>query len=144
MVPCNHCQESARAIPFKLSSHKDLVAINSVVKPLQDVMAEQWEMHPDAKVAYHTLKLDETAAKSFTLTPSHSVSYVPAAQDENTKISLQNIANKENASVWETHCMSIIWQVRWAPRGLSPVKPMVRLNAEVALKPGEACHLSEV
>ena len=138
-----HRQENENAIPFKLCSHKDLVAINNVVKPLQDVMAEQWEMHPDAKVAYHQLNLDETAAKAFTLTPSHTIAYVPN-QDANSKVTLQNIASKENVAKWNTHCMHIIWQVRWAPRGLSPVKPMVRLIAEVALQPGEACHCSEV
>ena len=39
---------------------------------------------------------------------------------------------------WKSHCLDIIWAMRWVPTVQQPVTPVCCLTQDVALTPGHA------
>ena len=123
-------------VPFQLSSHSDLVMINAQTYTLQKTMCDQWQTKADAKVAYHDLKLEEGAANSFTLEPKHKIAFKPSQKAD--QLTIHNLAAKGRPGIWETEHTQIVWVMRWGPKGLTPVRPQIRLKNDVYLAPGQA------
>ena len=133
-------QERAFQIPFILQNQKDLVALGTDPQPLGKVMADQWATKADAKVAYHNLALSEDQAKCFTLETSHKVAFVPGHKAE--QLTVHNIGGKERTTLWASGSSRVVWNVRWGPKGLTPIRPQIRLAVPVSLQPGQAVLLS--
>ena len=132
-------QEKAFQIPFLLQNQSDLVVLATEILPLGKVMADQWATKADAKVSYHTLSLSEDQAKCFTLERSHKVVFIPTNRSE--QLTVHNVGCKENASVWAGSAR-VLWNVRWGPKGLTPIRPQIRLSVPVSLQPGQAFLVS--
>jgi hypothetical protein len=130
------------AIEFKLTGSSDFVVLNGVVTELESVIAEQRGKHPDAQICYHSLAVDLESPKKFTLTSSHRVVYQPK-QDEDKEINANNIGKKESPSTWSSGCLCVLWVVRWAQKGLMPVKPVVHIWGDVMIPTGKCLHCTQ-
>ena len=126
---------------FNVTGSQDKVVFNGVVQLLGKVMAEQREKKPDATVCYHKLEASPDDPKEFTLTCEHKVAFYPQAADsEDAGVTCTNIATNFTKAHWEAASNSIatLWMVRWAAKGLMPVKPVVHLLGSATLPPGRA------
>ena len=45
-------------------------------------------------------------------------------------------------SAWDGHYSGLVWSVKWAQNGLSPVRPQVVMLADVTIKPGHSLLLN--
>lgn len=128
-------EDPNKYIEFKLESDADLVVLSGAVVPLGKVMADQREKKPDSQACYHSLVIDQQDPKKFTVTQTHRVAFFPKEDGEDNAL---NFGRKEPATAWSSHALAVHWAVRWAAKGLMPVKPIVHLKGSIALPPGRA------
>ena len=132
-----------KSLQFKISSQDDLVVLNSVVMDVGTVVRDQRAKKPDAQICYHSIKVDEADPQKFNIEVTHNVVFVIRNDGLADKgINCHNIAAKEEPKVWNTDVLNTLWVVRWAAKGLMPVKPVVHLNGTLNLLPGRACRCS--
>ena len=68
------------------------------------------------------------------------ISFTPnESAKENTA---SNMATKEPVSFWNNEVTQVLWSVRWAQKGLMPVKPAVFLKGEPNLLSEQACFVT--
>ena len=126
-----------KQILFTLVDHNQLVVLNNAVVTLGKVLSDQRDTKPDATFCYHSMTLNTDNPKQFTCQVTHKVVF--QTQDAAGDLSANNIGAKEALSTWNTDVLMVIWHVRWAQKGLMPVKPAVYLRAGVTLGAGKAC-----
>ena len=99
---------------------------------------------PDAQNCYHSINADEAdPPQKFNIEVTHDVVFVIKIEGVADKdINCHAIAAKEELNVWNTDVLNTLWVVRWAAKGLMPVKPVVHLNGSLNLLPGRACRSS--
>lgn len=129
-------------IEFKVASSSDLVVLNGVVTELGAVIAEARVKKPDAQVSYHSLAIDDADPKKFTLKPSHRVAFIPKAEDD-SPVNANNIGKKEAVEIWGSGSLVVLWAVRWAQKGLMPIKPVIHISGEMVIPPGRACKCTK-
>ena len=74
-----------------------------------------------------------------TFTQTHRVCIVVEPIGDGEGTTLQNIGAKTTLSSFDNDCSQIYWIMRWSPKGLMPVKPVVYMKAGIALQPGTSC-----
>ena len=121
---------------FNLASSEDLVVFNGAILTVGKVLNDQKASKPDASICYHSIKLDDTNPKIFTLKFVHRVVFFAIAPDGKNDNNISNMGQKESAKVWNSGCLQVLWAVRWAAKGLMPIKPMILLRDSVTLPPG--------
>ena len=126
-------------IEFKLTGHLDHVVLNGKVLLLGQVMQEQRAKNPKATVCYHDVQPGEANPLHIVVKQTHCVAFIPKKDGE---LSINNLASRVPPKVWNSRCLHIIWVVRWTGKGLMPVKPVVHLRGQLALKAGGACLAS--
>ena len=132
-----------KSAQFKISSQGDLVVLNGIVMDVGTVVKDQRLKKPDAQICYHSIKVDEADPQKFNIEVVRNVVFAPKNDGLADKdINCHNIAAKEELTVWNTDVLKTLWVVRWATKGLMPVKPVVHLNGSLHLLPGRACRCS--
>ena len=58
---------------------------------------------------------------------------------ENAAVTINNIGAKDISTTWASEVLCILWHVRWAAKGLMPVKPAVYTRYTLSISPGQAC-----
>ena len=105
-------------------------------------------------ICYHSQKpAPSEDPKHFELERKHEVYYCPASKtnaqveasgDDPTNLELKGSSSLASLVPLSTckfeHC-SIMWAVKWATKGLMPIKPQVALTYDVEIQPGTAVHL---
>ena len=143
MVKIDGSDAPEKSVQFKISSQDDLVVLNGIVMDVGTVVKDQRLKKPDAQICYHSIKVDEADPQKFNIEVVHNVVFVPKNDGLADKdINCHNIAAKEELKVWNTDVLKTLWVVRWATKGLMPVKPVVHLNGSLHLLPGRACRCS--
>ena len=141
MVKTDGSDAPEKSIPFKISSQDDLVVLNGIVMDVGTVIRDQRATRPDAQLCYYSIKVDEADPLKFLIEATRNVIFVPKNEGLADKdINCHNIAAKEELKVWNTNVLKTLWVVRWATKGLMPVKPVVHLNGSLHLLPGRACR----
>ena len=131
---------SEHQVVFKLDGPDTPVIFNNVRTSLQKVLLAQREKDPDVKVCYHKLHWDEADPKLFTITQTHMISFSP--NKDAKEIVASNLATQEPVSFWNNEVTQVLWSVRWAQKGLMPVKPAVFLKGELNLMFEQACSVT--
>ena len=105
-------------------------------------------------ICYHSQKpAPSEDPKHFELERKHEVYYCPASKtnaqveesgDDPTNLELKGSSSLASLVPLSTckfeHC-SIMWAVKWATKGLMPIKPQVALTYDVEIQPGTAVHV---
>ena len=113
-----------------------------------EVVANQRAINSEAKIAYHSMF--DVASKekdAFGIKQDHEIYFIPAfASDDplgrKQHLSQMNLAGKLPANTFESsHCVVATWAVKWAPQGLSPVRPMVLFTQACDLPAGKDLSL---
>ena len=141
-------------IPYELSSPSDLVLLGNKLKTVQEVLEEKRATDPMARLCYYNvLPIPGATAGKFKLEKTHSVLFgmvdVQVVEDPTKSTSTtgsEALSNRLGALIpancWKSHCMNIVWAVKWVPTGLQPVRPLVCLTCPITLAPGKALDCS--
>ena len=138
------------AIEFVLLSHDDFVVLNGRLCSLGQVVADQRAKKPDCQICYHTLSPSDANPKQFSLKQTHRVAFHCQTKSEDSEskspsneVNQGNVAAKEAMKFWTSSpVFRTLWTVRWAAKGLMPVKPNVYLKGTVNLQPGRSLSCS--
>ena len=143
MVKGDGSDAPEKSLHVKISSQGDIVVLNGIVMDVGTVVRDQRRRKPDAQICYHSIRVDEADPQKFNIEVMLNVVFVPKDDELADKdINCHNIAAKEELKVWNTDVLKTLWVVRWAAKGLMPVKPVVHLNGSRNLLPGRACCCS--
>ena len=141
MVKIDGSDAPEKSLQLKISSQDDLVVLNGIVMEVGTVVKDQRSKKPDAQICYHSIKVDEADPQKFNIEVTHNVVFTPKNEGlADNDLNCHNIATKEELKVWNTDVLNTLWVVRWAAKGLMPVKPVVHLNGSLHLLPGRACR----
>jgi hypothetical protein len=148
------------AVEFKLQSSDDLVCFNGKICAVGTVVADQREKKPDCQICYHKLTPADDNPKKFVLQQTHRIAFHsttkedgglgPGSEKKNAEgknqpaeVNQGNFAVKEPVKIWQgSPSMHVLWTVRWAAKGLMPVKPCVYLKAIANLGVGRSLSLN--
>ena len=128
---------------FELTTSEDLVVFNGVVMQLGKVVDEARAKRPDIAVCYHKCTTDNEDPKKFKLSMTHKIIFVPRSDESDKTCSTSNIGKMEPLPIWDQGCLHTLWCMRWAAKGLMPVKPVVHLNGNCVLPAGKACRCNK-
>ena len=143
MVKLDGSDAPEKSLQFKISSQDDLVVLNGIVMDVGSVVRDQRAKKPDAQICYHSIKVDQAGPNNFNIEVTHNVVFLIKNDGLADKdLNCHNIASKEELKVWTSDVLKTLWVVRWAAKGLMPVKPVVHLNGSLNLLPGRACRCS--
>ena len=113
-----------------------------------DLVADQRSNNPETKFADHTMKDFASKEKdAFSITQDHEIYFILAfASDDSSgqkqHLSQMNLAGMLPATTFESsHSVVATWAVKWAPQGLSLVRPMVLFKQSCDLPAGKALPL---
>lgn len=146
------CDDSC--VKFIIDSPQTLVHFNNEVMAVKMVVDQRRKTDPLAKISYHTMEEsagEEQELGAFTIHQDHLVIFQPGAQqlDANDGEHVQDhrkptqgfAASLIPQQRWSTHATDVIWSVKWAVNGLTPVRPLVLMTVDVTLPPGKALEL---
>ena len=89
------------------------------------------------------MKVNESNPHTLSISATHNVVFVlKETEVEDKDLNQNNMGVKESLAVWTSSFMKTMWVVRWAAKGLMPVKPVVHLTGSLTLLPGRACRCS--
>jgi hypothetical protein len=115
------------------------------MKTLKEVVDEKRKTDPSPKVMYYNLEeVPGGSLGSFRLVVVHEVLFglleqeVPKDGKEGKEMLINRVGALIPTNFWKSHCLDIIWAMRWAPAGLQPVRPVCCLTQGVVLPPGQA------
>lgn len=132
------------SVPFCLTGSDDLVMVGPQVFQLGKVMEEARLKDPlKAKLAYHDLITSpvEGGLFAFTATLKHQHAWRSEAGDVQPSVGGAIIAKP--CAGWVPHCKwkhastALTWIMKWAQKGLSPVRPVVVMARDMTFKPKE-------
>ena len=84
---------------------------------------------------------------ALSITQDHEIYIMPAFASDDPSgqkqhLSQMNLGGKLPATPFESsHCVVATWAAKWAPQGLSPVRPMVLFTQSCDLPAGKALSL---
>jgi hypothetical protein len=134
------------AVEFKLQSSDDLVCFNGRICSVGSVVADQREKKPDCQICYHKLTVTDDSPKKFLLKQTHRIAFHTQVKEEGSQpaeLTLSNFAAKEPVKIWQASpSLNLVWTVRWAAKGLMPVKPCIYLKACANLPTGRSLCLT--
>ena len=58
------------------------------------------------------------------------------------KLTVGNIATKEDPKYWSSDVTAIRWNVRWTQKGLQPIKPRVSASKKLTIPGGRALPIA--
>ena len=112
---------------------------------LLDVVNMRRKTHPDCRVAYHdVMPHAEGPAGAFSLAVVSQIAFrpQPPAADAPPAHLQTRVAATVPVSAWDGHYSGLVWSLKWAQNGLSPVRPQVVMLADVTIKPGHSLVLN--
>ncbi|CAK9018185.1 Uncharacterized protein SCF082_LOCUS13970 [Durusdinium trenchii] len=127
------------AVELKFASCDDKILLNGAVQTLGQVMADMRQKKPDAKIAYHQIQ-ETDDIKQFSLTTTHRVVFV--CKTEGSEWSSKNVASKVWKAGMDGGPLKLIWYMRWATKGLVPIKPVLHLLGHATLTAGQAADVT--
>ncbi len=121
-----------------------MVLLGAVLPPLEQVIEDKRNVDPSAaKISYHTIKDAPTPAQpgAFTVQVKSDLYFCLASlvkavlkeEDGNPSLSASNSAAAVAMNKWQEGRTHLLWVVKWAPKGLTPVTPKVALKASVVI-----------
>jgi hypothetical protein len=133
-------------ITLSLEGSDTNVLLDNKMRTLKDVIEEKRKTDPSPKVMYHNLEdVPGGGVGAFRLVVVHEVLFglleqeVPKdGKDSKDNMLINRIGALIPTNFWKSHCLDIIWAMRWVPTGLQPVRPVCCLTQGVALPPGHA------
>jgi hypothetical protein len=132
-------------IALSLVGSDTKVFIDNKMKTLKEVVDEKRKTDPSPKVMYYNLEeVPGGSLGSFRLVVVHEVLFglleqeVPKDGKEGKEMLINRVGALIPTNFWKSHCLDIIWAMRWAPAGLQPVRPVCCLTQGVVLPPGQA------
>jgi hypothetical protein len=131
-------------ISFCLQSHDQKIMIGTTLRTLKSAVGEKMKTDANPKVCYH--KMEETPGDelgAFKVVQVTEVLFGMLEQQDVPKEGGKDLLiNRVGALIptifWKSHCLDIIWAMRWVPSGLQPVRPVCCLTQGVVLPPGQA------
>ena len=126
---------------YQLQTMDDMVLMGQKYMSVADAIKPKRARNPMVKLMYHTMhSIADGPAGSFSVTQDHNVFFAPEsagvnADDSGDEKLQQSIGALVPRKAWDSHCLSIIWAVKWTANGLSPVRPVVVLTKDVSLMP---------
>lgn len=136
----NNQERPANSIPLKFENHSTLVVLNGSVSTLGDVVQAERQKKPDAKICYYDLIGSAESVNQFDLKSTHHVVFVPKPGEDGGTLGKHNCASQLPRDA-DSSCIRLLWHVRWCQKGLSPVKPALRIVGSLDLKAGWALKL---
>lgn len=145
---CSACATESGTHPLDIE-----VLFNGHLKTLHEVVQNQIQKVPKAKIAYHRMEdsPDPKRVGNFKLTRSHQVWFIPQTSGANVEEPQEDEAQPSSAQgnaaklvpnhVWKSHATKIIYSVKWGVSGLMPIRPQVVLIRDVDLSPARCCEL---
>ena len=97
------------------------------------------------RVAYHdVVPQAEGPAGAFSLAVVSQIAFrpQPPAADAPPAHLQTRVAATVPVSAWDGHYSGLVWSLKWAQNGLSPVRPQVVMLADVTIKPGHSLLLN--
>ena len=117
--------------------------------------AQKHKNPSEAKINYYKCVEAPTATDptDFTVVREHAVYFCPSKvevkEDGEEEAGAEAEGGDKKASTlqttaatllptssWVSHCLAIVFVVKWSPNGLTPVRPQVILTADVDIPPG--------
>ncbi|CAJ1415004.1 unnamed protein product [Effrenium voratum] len=146
--------DADKHVLFSLKDSNCLVIHNNKLVQLGDVINAAQGTRASADVCYHTVKPQAgTDLKHFELERKHEVYYLPSpkasAKADPSNEDPANIEVKGSSalaalvplsSLQFQHC-AVVWAVKWATKGLTPIKPVVALVCDVEMASQHAVRL---
>jgi hypothetical protein len=131
-----------KGVSYTFKDEQDIVLLGGAAQTLGTCITTQRAKIPAAEPCYHKLSVDPQNPAKFTLKQTHSVWFVPAAdQSDHTKEN--NICLRAvNLDDVLGEVTSVAWMVRWTMKGLQAVMPKLVLIKAVVLPPGSALIVS--
>ena len=132
---------------FTIKTCNDFVFTAKMVRVV-DLVADQRSNMPEATIAYHSMKDMASKKKdAFGIKQDHEIYFIPSfasgdPSGQRQHLSQMALPGKLPANTFESsHCVVATWAVKWAPQGLSPVRPMVLFTQSCDLPAGKALSL---
>ena len=126
---------------YQIQTMDDMVLMGTKYMTVADAIKPRRARNPMVKLMYHTMhSITDGPAGSFSVSLDHKVFFAPdsagvSAEDNGEEKLQQTIGSLVPRKAWDSHCLSIIWAVKWTANGLSPVRPVVVLTKDVSLLP---------
>ena len=146
-----------QAFPFQLHSSGDQIIHGNTLTTVGEVVQAERKKNPECKVAYHEIKELVEASKvgSFGLQTTHPVCFVANGNtvqqeggDQKDKEDTEGqgpLINRVAALIpkqcWQTHCTEVLWYTKWNSAGLTPIRPVVVIKADLVVPAGKALSL---
>ena len=124
-----------RSVELVLTSHADTIVVNGTVTTLGQAVTEMRQKKPDCRIAYFEMQPGESLSK-FQLRATHRVVF--CGKEETATLARHNCA----WSLPKSH-LTPIWHMRWAAKGLLPVKPALHILGGMELEVGKAVRLTQ-
>ena len=132
---------------FNIKTCNDFVFTSKIARVV-DVVANQRSINPEAKIADHSMfGIASKEKDAFGIQQEHDIYFILAFSSEDEagqkqQISPVTLAGKLPANTFaSSHCVVATWAVKWAPQGLSPVRPMVVFTQSCDIPAGKALSL---
>ena len=142
--------DSDKLLLYDVSSC-EIVLHNGKVESLGDLLLQKQSEKGKASICYHDVSVKAgTEANQFDIVRKHEVYFKPTAkvagEEEGTELKLNKGAGSFAALVPLTTLNSlkhakVLWSVKWALKGLMPIKPHLCMFDEVVLDGGKAMKL---
>jgi hypothetical protein len=115
--------------------------MNNTVMTLGDCYNEKAKHEANVKIAYHALsEHDATDPAKFTVKMTHKIVFTSQMPSDEPKAGA--FAIKLDEKSWNTNITHMLWQVRWTPKGLTPIKPAVYTLADINILPGRTLNIT--
>ena len=122
------------------------------MQTLHSVVEAQRAKVPSCKVLYHEMEaapqgkvpgmFNCVRQSDVWFTPAKDSQEVTDPADPGAKTNQVGAAKLLPNTAWQSDLMSIVYSVRWSPKGLMPVRPQVVLLKDLTLAAGQACKLT--
>jgi hypothetical protein len=132
-------------ISLSLVDSSTRVVLDNKVKTLGVVVQEKRKSDPSPKVMYHRMEdVPGGSLGSFRLEMVNEVLFglleqdVPKDSMDGKELLINRVGALIPTHYWRSHCLDIIWAMKWTPTGLQAVRPVVCLTQGAVLPPGHA------
>eukprot|EP00434_Breviolum_minutum_P024555 symbB.v1.2.021690.t1/scaffold1889.1/size97066/5 len=149
--PAGEVEDPRKEVKYSITGPDDLVLYNGNLTSVYDLVEARRNAGttPTVKINYYAMmdKPVEGKPGNFEVKQLQDLRFVPApATVENsgnteTTVNQMNLASLLPVEAWNSHCSKVIYSVKWATAGLTPVRPQVVLTADLELPPGRTVAL---
>ena len=124
-----------RSVELVLTSHADTIVVSGAVTTLGQAFSEMRQKKPDCRIAYFEIQPGESLSE-FQLRATHRVVFY--GKEETATLARHNCA----WALLKSH-LTPVWHMRWAAKGLLPVKPALHILGGMELEVGKAVRLTQ-